>query len=80
VRTSQRQYGLRQKQGKILIISRLPGGAGDQAAELLAITLEKISKFESAHLGSKAISRAQSEDETVKLGSVPTQPDGSSHL
>jgi hypothetical protein len=40
VRTSQRQYGLGQKQGKILIISRLPGGAGDQAAELLAITLE----------------------------------------
>jgi hypothetical protein len=40
VRTSQRQYGLGQKQGKILIISRLPGGAGDQAAKLLAITLE----------------------------------------
>jgi len=45
---SQRRYGLGQKQGKILMISRPPGGAGDRAAELLAIALEKISKFESA--------------------------------
>jgi hypothetical protein len=51
---SHRQYGLGQKQGKILIISRPPGGTGDQVAELLAIAWKRFPSL-SRHLGSKAI-------------------------
>jgi hypothetical protein len=48
------------------------GGAGDQAAELLAIALEKISKFEPAPR-SKAIEddRGYGHYTTVRFGALP---------